>query len=133
MNATILDMHTVNNALFVYVDLWNRDTLRYNKGLLTFDTGATITTISREILFDLGYNVMDGKAQRIVTASGVEYVREVIVEKIRLGDCVIENATVYAHYFPDEGFSTGVIGLNILSMFDINMLFSKKIIELTRI
>ena len=53
MKTATLDMHTVSGALFVYVDLWNKDTRRYNKGLLTFDTGATVTTISNDILFDL--------------------------------------------------------------------------------
>jgi len=133
MNTTVLDMHTLSGALFVYVDFWNKDTMRFNKGLFTFDTGATITTISKEILFDLGYDVTDGKPQRITTANGVEYVREVLVDKIRLGDLELKNTMVYAHNFPEESFSTGVVGLNILSMFDINMLFSKKTIELTRI
>ena len=126
-------MHTMHNALSVYVDIWNKDTYRYNKGLLTFDTGATVTTISKDILFDLGYNVTDGKPQRITTASGVEYVREVTIDKIRLGQCELENIVVYAHSFPEEGFSTGVIGLNILSLFDINLLFSKQIVQLTPI
>lgn len=133
MKTAILDMHTVSNALFVYVDLWNKDTNRYNKGLLTFDTGATFTTISKDILFDLGYNVTDGKPQRIATASGVEYVREVVVDKIRLGQCELEKIVVYAHSFPEEGFSTGVIGLNVLSLFDINLLFSCQRIELEKI
>ena len=39
----------------------------------------------------------------------------------------------YAGKIPEESFSIGVIGLNVLSQFDINILFSKKIIELIKI
>ena len=72
---------------------------------------------------------MDGKSLDITTASGVEHVREVIIDKIRLGDFVLDDTTVYAHNFPEDAFTIGVIGLNVLSQFDINMLFSKKTIE----
>ena len=130
MGTQVLDMHRVGKALFVYVDFWNSETGKYNTGLLTFDTGATITTISKDILHNLGYNVIDGGVEKITTASGTEYVREVIVNKIRLNELELENVTVYAHTFPEDGFTTGVIGLDILSLFDINMLFSKQIIEL---
>ena len=40
---------------------------------------------------------------------------------------------VYAHSFPQESFATGVLGLNVLSLFDVNLLFSKQLIELTEI
>ena len=41
----------------------------------------------------------------------------------------INNVQVYAHTFPQESFSSGVLGLNVLSLFDVNMLFSKGLIE----
>ena len=133
MKSGTLDMQTISDALFVYADIWNKNTLRFASGLLTFDTGATVTTISKDILFNLGYNVVDGDVRRIATASGIEYVREVNIDKMRLGKFVLPQVSVYAHTFPAEGFSTGVIGLNILSKFDISMLFSKNLIELVEI
>ena len=133
MTSYSLDMYMLGNNLSIDVNFWSKVKSKYINGLFTFDTGASVTTISKDILFDLGYNVIDGKAYKITTASNVQYVREVIVDKIRLGSCELENVAVYAHTFPEECLTTGVIGLNILSMFDINMLFSKKIIELTRI
>ena len=126
-------MHMVGSNLSVDVEFWDVEKNKYRAGLLTFDTGASVTTISKYALFDLGYNVTAGNMRQITTASGVEYVREVIVDKIRLGDHELENILVYAHTFPEESFSTGVIGLNVLSMFDINLLFSKRQIELTKI
>ena len=106
---------------------------KYRKGLFTFDTGASVTTVSKDILFNLGYDVTNGRVEQITTASGVEYVREVIIEKINFGEFELENVLVYAHTFPEESLTTGVIGLNILSQFDINLLFSKREIFLSKI
>ena len=128
-----LKMQQLDSNLSVYVDFWNKNEFRYNTGLFTFDTGASVTTISKDILFGLGYNVIDGTARKITTASNIEYVREVYVDKIYLGGHELENVMVYAHTFPEESLTTGVIGLNILSKFDIELLFSKQLIKLTRI
>jgi len=133
MEKYTLDMHMVGNNMYVYADFWNRRTMRYSKGIFTFDTGASVTTISSDILFNLGYNVTDGNIEQISTASSIEYVRETTIDKIMLENCEIENVKVYAHTFPAAGFSTGVIGLNILSLFDIHLLFSKQRIEFTKI
>ena len=129
----VLDMQKIGNHLSVYVRIWNKLDGKYNIGTLTFDTGASVSTISSEALNDLGYDVVSGKAHRITTASNIEFVKEVTLDRIRLGEYELENVTVYAHTFPDELFTTGVIGLDILSQFDINLLFSKRLIELTKI
>jgi len=100
---------------------------------LTFDTGATVTTISSEILSRLGYDIASGKVQKITTGSGVAHLREIIVDKLMLGKLELKDVKVYAHDFPDECFTTGVIGLNVLSQFDILLSFSKKIISLAKI
>ena len=50
-----------------------------------------------------------------------------------MSDIEIKNILVYAHTFPQESFSSGVLGLNVLSLFDVNMLFSKNLIELKEI
>lgn len=38
-----------------------------------------------------------------------------------------------AHTFPEESFSLGVIGMNVIDKFDIEMLFSKRLINLIMI
>lgn len=70
--------------------------------------------------------------KRITTASGIEYVDSVIIDKIKLGNYELENIEVYAHTFPQESFSLGVIGLNVLKEFDVNLIFSKRYIELLK-
>ena len=127
---THIKMHAFSSSLHVDIELWNKEMCHFNNALLIFDTGASVTTISEDIILGLGYNVSEGKIQKITTGSGVAYVREVIIDSIKLGNHIVNDVRVYAHTFPDESFTTGVIGLNVISMFDVNLLFSKKIIEL---
>ena len=133
MNTCSIEMVFMGNTLFADVKLWDKTANCFSNTLLTFDTGASVTTISKDILYELGYDINSGNVHKISTASGIEYVREVNIDKIRIGDFELENVTVYAHAFPAEGFSTGVVGLNVLSQFDINLKFSKKLIELEKI
>ena len=128
-----LDMKLVSGRLFVDVEFWCRESERFRNGTFIFDTGASVTTISNDVLIDLGYELSHGKPNKITTASGMEEVMEINVDKIRLDTCVLENISVYAHNFPVECFTAGVIGMNIISLFDVNLLFSKYCIELTKL
>ena len=128
-----LDMSYISDLVMVDIGLWNKKTTNYNHMLITVDTGASITTISKDILHTLGYNSSTGKKSRIITASSVEFVNEVTLEKIRLGNIVLENIKVYAHTFPESSFSMGVLGLNVLKQFDVYFHFSKNELELADI
>jgi len=127
---TILDISYVSDLVMVDIDLWNKNTTDYSRMLITVDTGASITTVSKDLLHTLGYNVSTGKKSRIITASSVEFVNDVTMEKVRLGGIVLENVKVYAHTFPESSFSMGVLGLNILKQFDVCFHFSKNELEL---
>ena len=116
----------------VYAKLWSRKDAVFRPILLLLDTGATVTTISKDILHLLGY---DGKAKtRITTASGIEYVDEMILDKIMLAGFELHDVMVYAHTFPQESFASGgVVGINVLSKFDLYLSFQRGILRLTPI
>jgi len=116
----------------VDVKLWSRLKGMYRSMLMTIDTGATVTTLSKDVLYLLGYDKPDKtkEKKRVTTASGVEYVDEMTVDKIKLAGFELLDVNVYAHTFPQESFSNGVIGINILSRFDLYLLFSKGIMRL---
>jgi len=133
MSIAVLKMDLFSGLLMSDIEIWNKRKNSYSDFSIVIDTGASITTISKDVLFRAGYDVMSGNVVRITTASGVEYVREVFVDKVRLDVIEIDNILVYAHTFPQESFSSGVLGLNVLSLFDVSMLFSEKSIELTEI
>ena len=128
--STILDMCYISDLVMVDIGLWNKVTKGYSRMLITVDTGASITTISKDLLHTLGYNVSSGKQSRIITASSVEFVNDVTLEKIVLGDIELSNVRVYAHTFPESSFSMGVLGLNVLKQFNVCFYFSRQELEL---
>ena len=129
MNA-ILDMSFISELVMVDIQLWNKRINDYSQMLITVDTGASVTTISTDLLHILGYNISNAREYRIITASSVEYVKSVVLDSIMLGNIKLENIEVYAHNFPESSFSMGVLGLNVLKRFDIFFRFSKKEMEL---
>jgi len=132
MSKYTLQMDMLSGLVMVDIGLWNKKRNAFSKMSITVDTGASVTTISTDILFRAGYDITSGTTKRITTASGIEYVKEIVVGKIRLDSFEMSDVLVYAHTFPQESFSSGVLGLNVLSGFDVNMLFSKGLIELTK-
>jgi len=129
---TVLDMSFLSELVMVNIGLWSKAINDYGHMLITVDTGASVTTISADLLHNLGYDASVGKQKRIITASSVEYVRSVIIDKLNIGGIELRNIEVYAHTFPESSFSMGVLGLNVLRVFDVNLLFSRNEIELTR-
>ena len=49
MSDNILNMHLLGNNLSVHVNLWDKIVSKRRTGLFTFDTGASVTTISKDI------------------------------------------------------------------------------------
>ena len=133
MNKGTLKINPFSSLVMVDIQLWNKKKNDYSDFSITVDTGASITTISTDILTRAGYDVSKGLTRKITTASGTEFVKEITVDKIQLDNIELENVIVYAHTFPQESFSSGVLGLNVLADFDVNFLFSKGLIELTKI
>jgi len=131
MNETSVKMDILGGSLYVAIRLWSTVENKYRWAYLTFDTGASVTVISCEILYQLGYEPL-GKTV-MTTASGVAHVSSLRIDKLKIGDIEIEDVDVYAHKFPEECFSIGVIGLNVLRCFDIELLFSKNIVNLRKI
>ena len=121
-----------SNLIMLDMYLWNKRIGKFQNMLITFDTGASNTVISKDILYFLGYEFNNKEKIRITTASGVEYVDLVVIEKIKIGGFLLENVEVYAHNFPESSFSLGVLGLNIMKQFDIEILFSKNELVLSK-
>ncbi|MCL2352345.1 MAG: retroviral-like aspartic protease family protein [Firmicutes bacterium] len=133
MNETCVGMIFFGGSLMADVRLWSRTDHKYAKIPLTIDTGASVTTISAEILDRLGYEPSKKERAMITTASGVEFVSQYMFDSIKLGEIELFDIEAYALKFPEESFSLGVIGLNVLRRFDIELLFSRSIIRLRQI
>ena len=133
MSDITLKMDLFAGLVMTDIKIWNKRKNQYSNLSIVIDTGASVTTISKDILFRAGYDVSGGNIRRITTASGIEYVKEVHIEKMMLSNYELDDVLVYAHTFPQESFSSGVLGLNILTKFNVNMLFDEQLIKLTKI
>lgn len=123
MSKCEIKMEPMGNMLMLDLELWSKNVNRFRNMMVVFDTGASVTTISKDILYQLGYDVSNCEKARITTASGVAYVDIVKVEKLKIGKFILKNIEVYAHTFPEESFSVGVIGLNVISNYRVTLDF----------
>ena len=128
MREITIDM--TSSIPMVDIKLWSRAKNIYRTASLVLDTGAAVTTLSKDILYILGYDVSSKEKKRIITASGIEYVDEITLDKVELAGYELTNITAYAHTFPQESFSDGVIGVNVLSNFEVFISFQSKILRL---
>ena len=115
----------------INVKIWSKARNTYGSAFLTLDTGAAITTISHDIIDTLGYGSQAKEKKRIITASGIEYVDEITLDRIMFAGNELVDVKTYVHTFPQESFSKGVIGINVLSNFDLSISFKRKILGLT--
>ena len=110
----------------------NADTFR--NVIVALDTGATITIIPTEIAVALGYDPVNSKRQmELLTASGTASAKLITVRKLTAIGETIENIDVLCHNLPGNSGIKGLLGLNFLKHFDLNISFSRRTIELNSI
>ena len=91
-----------------------------------FDTGASSTIISWDIAISLGYDpTRVTRRVRIITGSGVEYASVITVQKLTAIGESIANIEILCHDLPEDSKVDGLLGLNFLRHFDIDISFSK--------
>ncbi|MEF9959076.1 MAG: retropepsin-like aspartic protease [Niameybacter sp.] len=123
MSKCEIKMEPMGNMVMLDLELWSKRVNRFRNMMVVFDTGASVTIISKDILYQLGYDVSNCEKARITTASGVAYVDIVRIERLKIGQFILEDVEVYAHTFPEESFSVGVIGLNVIANYRVTLDF----------
>lgn len=85
------------------------------------DTGATLTMISRATAKELGID-LEKRIPTIPmqTVAGIANVPVIILDSISVGGMEVKNLTV-AVYDPPDPYNTGLLGLNFLSNFRIEV------------
>jgi len=132
MMETTVKMDMFGGGLYIPVRLWSKLECNFRWIYLTLDTGATVTTLSPEIFHELGYEASTKPKTKITTASDVEHVEHFILDVIKIGEIEVKNIDAYALKFPEESFSVGVVGLNVLKQFDIELLFSQNVMHMRK-
>ena len=99
--------------------------------IVALDTGATITIIPTEIAVALGYDPASSNRQmQLLTASGTASAKLVTVQKLTAIGETVENIDVLCHDLPGNSGVKGLLGLNFLKHFDLNISFSTGTVEL---
>lgn len=99
--------------------------------VVALDTGASNTSIPTRIASDLGYDLSNPKqVVLLTTGSGIVPTKIITARKLTAIGETVENIDVLCHDLPFGSTIDGVLGLNFLSHFDLNISFSRGIIEL---
>ena len=98
---------------------------------VALDTGATITIIPSQVLIALGYDLLNPKERvQLLTASGTAFAERINVRRLTAIGETIETIDVLCHDLPGNSPIKGLLGLNFLRYFDVNISFSTGTIEL---
>ena len=98
---------------------------------VALDTGASVTSIPTKTALDLGYDPYHPKYYKeIITGSKIESIPVIEVKKIIAIGQPIENINVLCYDLPQELRVDGVLGLNFISNFNINISFSRGSIDI---
>ena len=98
---------------------------------VALDTGASTTSIPIQTALDLGYDPYHPKYYKeIITGTQVENIPVIEVKKIIAIGQPVENIEVLCHDLPQELRVDGVLGLNFLSKFNINISFARGSIDI---
>ncbi len=125
-------LQPVSNFILVSVKVIGIDGKSFRDIEVALDTGATTSSIPRYVASALGYNVSNPKRiESVVTGSGVEEVPIIEGKGLTAIGQTVENIEIICHDLPVEAYVEGVLGLNFLMNFDLNISFSKGTIELT--
>jgi len=99
---------------------------------LALDTGASTTTIREDALTDIGYSPKSlTDLVSFSDASQSHLVPRVTLKSFSLAGARIDNLEVLAYTIPDG--IDGVIGLNFLRHFNLNLNFDRGILTMERI
>lgn len=100
---------------------------------LALDTGASTTIIRESILRVIGYtSELLTAFATFGDASQSHFVPKVILKSFSLAGAKVENLEVLCHTIPEEHGIDGVIGLNFLRHFNLNLSFEQGILMLER-
>ena len=103
---------------------------KFHDLIVGLDTGASTTAIPTKVALDLGYDLANPKEERlVVTASGARTEKVITVRQLTALGETVEDMDVLCLDLPEPSIIEGVLGLNFLEHFDIEISFSTGTIE----
>ena len=119
----------IDELVVLRITVGGVDANTFRNVFVVLDTGASTTMIPTKVAADLGYDISNPN-QQIVTASGIVLAKRITVRKLTAIGETVENIDVVCHDLPEDSIIEGLLGLNFLRHFDVNISFSTGTIEL---
>ena len=124
-------LQPVSNFILIPIKVIGIDGNSFRDIEVALDTAATTTSIPIYVASALGYDVSKPKRiEEVVTGSGIEKVSVIEIKALTAIGQTIEHIEVMCHDLPLEAYVEGVLGLNFLMNFELNISFPRGTIEL---
>ena len=118
-----------SGPVIVYVELIGPRTSRIIA--MALDTGAILTVIPIETALAIGYDPAKTRMRvELVTASGVELAPQLTVRTARCLGQTVRNLAVVCHELPSQSPVKGLLGLNFLRHFNVQLNFLQNSLRL---
>ena len=127
---TSIRFNPISDLILLSMKVEGVDESDFRDVWVALDTGAS-TSIPIRTALDLGYDPYDPKYHKeVITGTQVENIPVIEVKKITAIGQPVENIDVLCHDLPEELRVDGVLGLNFLSKFNINISFARGRIDI---
>ena len=124
------------SIIILDVALFGATSDKYRIVNLVMDTGASSTSITPDAILGLGYDLSNAKNDKpCITASGVIQSKVLTLSKLFAIGEVVKNIDVSIQEFPKELTNQnihGLLGLDFLRHFNMNICFSSGFIDIQR-
>jgi len=124
-----IDERSDNTPITTYAEHYEIRRIIVNKVYFSIKVFAVYIRQAKAWGFDGG--VLKAKERvQLITASGTEFAKRINVRRLTVIGETIENIDVLCHDLPGNSPIKGLLGLNFLRHFDVNVSFSTGTIEL---
>lgn len=118
-----------NRVIIIPVKILGPQGTRVTQAIL--DTGATYTMFPPAVLLAIGYRPSTEETVKIITASSVEFVPIVILDAVEFLGKRAERIQVVSHNLPPNTPAQGLIGINALQSFRLEIDFPHQKLSLS--
>ncbi len=97
---------------------------------MAVDTGASLMLIGSDVAEALGVSIPEGFVQMLTTA-GAQIAPMYSIDEVEVCSKRVRNVQVIVHNLPEDSYVDGLLGLNVLRNFNMNINFDEGILELS--
>lgn len=132
MDDIIIPIKLIDGQIKVECEIYSVDNSYSKNFYLVVDTGATRSGISENIAIDLGYDPLQpDDFQEFNTAGGIETLPLITLRNVYVYKVKIKEYSVVCNKHFDDQFIDGVLGLDFLSCYNLEIKFDDYLIRLS--